>query len=132
MFVLDLIFSGLLKFRHMTYQTHVMRWALAAHDICFTRPLYSWFFSHGRTVPVVRGAGVYQRGMDYVLQKIEEGEWVHTFPEGLPDSIFQLECYYIMNQVTSTTYIVLYYFRHLFHVPLIIQEELICRKNIYV
>ena len=75
-------FAGLLKFRHMTYQTHVMRWALAAEDICFTRASHAWFFSHGRTIPVVRGGGVYQKGMDYALKKIEDGSWVHTFPEG--------------------------------------------------
>lgn len=71
---------GALNFR--TLLSRKMRWSLAAHDICFTNHYHSYFFMLGQCIPVVRGNGVYQGAMDFCIERLKLGEWVHIFPEG--------------------------------------------------
>jgi monolysocardiolipin acyltransferase len=50
---------GMLDFRQLL-NAPLMRWALAAHDICFSNRAYANYFALGKSVPIVRGDGVYQ------------------------------------------------------------------------
>lgn len=55
-------FIGALNTWQHLCDRNVMRWSLAAHDICFTERWHSYFFMYGKCIPVIRGAGVEQVG----------------------------------------------------------------------
>ncbi|XP_014271664.1 tafazzin [Halyomorpha halys] len=74
---------GMWGFLHLNdFTCKNMRWALAADNICFTNRFYSYFFMLGKCVPVVRGAGVYQDAVNFCIEKLKDGDWLHIFPEG--------------------------------------------------
>ena len=59
-----------------------VRWVAADALNFFGSPWKAWLFTAGKAVPIVRGAGVDQPGLRYLLERLKEGEWVHIFPEG--------------------------------------------------
>ncbi|GLT26953.1 hypothetical protein SLA2020_019880 [Shorea laevis] len=58
------------------------RWVLAAEDICFKNAVFSYFFRLGKCIPITRGAGIYQEHMNEAIERLSDGAWLHTFPEG--------------------------------------------------
>ncbi|KAL3527356.1 hypothetical protein ACH5RR_012012 [Cinchona calisaya] len=58
------------------------RWVLAAEDICFKNTVLSYFFRLGKCIPITRGGGIYQEHMNEALDRLRDGAWLHTFPEG--------------------------------------------------
>ncbi|KAK6928760.1 Phospholipid/glycerol acyltransferase [Dillenia turbinata] len=64
---------------------NLARWVLAAEDICFRNTIHSYFFRldwTGKCIPITRGAGIYQEHMNEALDRLSDGAWLHTFPEG--------------------------------------------------
>ncbi|XP_012472730.1 N-acylphosphatidylethanolamine synthase isoform X2 [Gossypium raimondii] len=61
---------------------NLARWVLAAEDICFKNSVLTYFFRLGKCIPITRGAGIYQEYMNEALQCLNNGAWLHTFPEG--------------------------------------------------
>ena len=62
--------------------TRHMRWGASASEVIFSsRPLET-FWKLGKVVPIVRGWGVQQPAMDFLLDKLNRGGWVNIFPEG--------------------------------------------------
>ncbi|GAB4835800.1 hypothetical protein Ancab_000716 [Ancistrocladus abbreviatus] len=67
---------------HLLMEAHNLRWTLCATDRCFTNPMTSAFFRCVKVLPISRGDGVYQKGLDMAISKLNSGGWVHIFPEG--------------------------------------------------
>ncbi|KAJ1388897.1 Tafazzin [Sesbania bispinosa] len=64
------------------FDAKLARWVLAAEDICFKNAVYSYIFRVGKCIPITRGGGIYQEHMNEALERLNDGEWLHTFPEG--------------------------------------------------
>nr|CAH8841854.1 unnamed protein product [Trichobilharzia regenti] len=73
----------------------VCRWCLTAVDICFTSWWHNQFFFWFKGVPVWRrvrdplsgkithfGGGIYQPSMDFCIDLLNSGQWIHVFPQG--------------------------------------------------
>eukprot|EP00271_Cylindrocystis_brebissonii_P012541 TRINITY_DN3122_c0_g1_i1.p1 TRINITY_DN3122_c0_g1~~TRINITY_DN3122_c0_g1_i1.p1 ORF type:complete len:425 (+),score=41.89 TRINITY_DN3122_c0_g1_i1:205-1479(+) len=58
------------------------RWTLTAKDICFTNPFFSWIFRAGKSIPIDRWGSIFQDCIYEALDRSNEGDWVHWFPEG--------------------------------------------------
>jgi len=58
------------------------RWTLGARDILFTNPVFSAFFRNGKVIDTARGDGIAQAAVDFTIERLDEGEWVHIFPQG--------------------------------------------------
>ncbi|KAI8369025.1 acyltransferase-domain-containing protein [Blakeslea trispora] len=63
------------------FSVHKMRWVLGAADICYTSIFRSYFFALGQTIPTMRGAGIYQPGIDFAIDKVNHQGWIHIYPE---------------------------------------------------
>ncbi|OVA08776.1 Tafazzin [Macleaya cordata] len=65
-----------------TSDARMARWVLAAEDICFKNSILSYFFRLGKCIPITRGGGIFQEHMEEALDRLSDGAWLHTFPEG--------------------------------------------------
>jgi monolysocardiolipin acyltransferase len=59
-----------------------VRWVGADALNFFGNGFKAWLFTAGRSVPIMRGAGLDQPGMHFLCDKLKAGEWVHLLPEG--------------------------------------------------
>ncbi|BGP04697.1 Lyso-phosphatidylcholine acyltransferase [Rhodotorula toruloides] len=62
--------------------SQTLRWTLGASDVMFNGKWDRWFFTKGQVIETFRGKGIYQKAIDEATKKLDEGQWVHIFPEG--------------------------------------------------
>ena len=59
-----------------------MRWVLGAEEVMFWSRAVSIISALVRIMPCRRGHGVYQRSMNESVGVLDDGGWVHIYPEG--------------------------------------------------
>jgi monolysocardiolipin acyltransferase len=59
-----------------------IRWIAADALNFFGNAPSAWLFTAGKAVPIMRGAGLDQPGLHFLTRRLQEGAWVHIFPEG--------------------------------------------------
>jgi len=69
-----------------------MRWTLAAKDICFTNKILSYFATITKNIPIIRfNVGFAQEGMNLAVDKLNNNEWVHIYPQGVISNNIKLK-----------------------------------------
>lgn len=63
-------------------RSNTTRWTLGASDIMFTNAFNAHIFRNGQVLPTDRGRGIFQPALDHSIDLLENGGWVHIFPEG--------------------------------------------------
>ncbi|KAF0718853.1 Aste57867_1451 [Aphanomyces stellatus] len=64
-------------------QPHLSRWSICSQEYCYAKgPLLSTVFFGSKTLPIKRGAGINHPFLQDLFQKVQDGDWVHVFPEG--------------------------------------------------
>lgn len=79
-FIWGAIFSTVDSFRLANLP--ILRHTVGAREILYTSRFKSWFFKTVQVIPIIRGNGVRQAGVDECIQILRDGGWVHIFPEG--------------------------------------------------
>ncbi|EJT98252.1 acyltransferase-domain-containing protein [Dacryopinax primogenitus] len=64
------------------FDPNLSRWTLGASDIIFTNPLFGVFFRTGQVFETFRGGGIYQTAVDDAIRTLDDGRWIHIYPEG--------------------------------------------------
>jgi len=59
-----------------------MRWSLGAQEVVYRNKWQGYMSSLCRVLPIVRANGVYQPVMNRILEELNNGCWLHIFPEG--------------------------------------------------
>eukprot|EP01095_Lingulamoeba_sp_RSL-Kostka_P001638 TRINITY_DN1238_c4_g1_i1.p1 TRINITY_DN1238_c4_g1~~TRINITY_DN1238_c4_g1_i1.p1 ORF type:complete len:313 (+),score=92.42 TRINITY_DN1238_c4_g1_i1:32-970(+) len=72
---------SLVPYSYLLQKTH-LRWVLAAEGLLFKNVFLDLFFSGGKGIPIKRGGGLDQPGMDNSISKLSRGDWLHIFPGG--------------------------------------------------
>ncbi|KAG0269049.1 hypothetical protein DFQ27_004981 [Actinomortierella ambigua] len=78
----DPLLWGALPWKCYKHPSKTIRYALGAQELCYFNKPVAAFFRFGQVVPVIRGNGIFQPAVDYAIEMLKSGKWVHVFPEG--------------------------------------------------
>ncbi len=48
----------------------------------YKKPLIAWFMKHTKSIPIIRGKGVFQEGVNRIIEAVKSGGILHIYPEG--------------------------------------------------
>ena len=78
----DPVLWGALPFSWVVFNDANRRWLWASQDICHANRYTALAFGLGHCVPIIRGAGLEQEGVEELQEKVDAAKWVHVFSEG--------------------------------------------------
>ncbi|KAF9376906.1 hypothetical protein CPB97_010524 [Podila verticillata] len=78
----DPLLWGALPWKCYWNPSRTIRYALGAQELCYPNKTIGAFFQCGQVVPIIRGNGIFQPAVNESIRLLQQGKWVHVFPEG--------------------------------------------------
>ncbi|TYZ57434.1 hypothetical protein PybrP1_003674 [[Pythium] brassicae (nom. inval.)] len=76
------VLAAMLPWKYAVFPS-LGRWSLCSQEYSYLKgkAIAALFFG-SKTLPVLRGGGIDHEMLEAIFEKVEDGEWVHIFPEG--------------------------------------------------
>jgi len=78
----DLFLEPIILFPHVLRGFNYFPYHAPEETNFYKKPLITWFMRQCKSIPLIRGNGIHQEGMERLIRAVKNGGILHIYPEG--------------------------------------------------